>query len=383
MNILIIYNKYLYYGGEDTYFEKIQKLLKKNGHTIFTYTEDSKRIGSSFMRKVGISLNLIYNPTVKHKLDAIIGSKKIDAALVLNIYPLIGSTVYWELKRRKIRIIQRIANYRYLCPKTSLFRNGKICEECPISASIIPSVIHSCYQNSAVASLAFALAFRFHTLLGTLNLIHAFILPSSFVAKKHILYGAIPKKKTHILPTFYDPFIHKKRVKRVGVIYAGRLVAEKGVMFLLNAASFIPKIPITIVGEGPLKNEVVSFAKINKNIVYIPFLDKQRLLSLIAQHKALVLPALWYDVLPNIVLEAFSINTPVIAPRHGVFQSIITHNKTGVLYKKNNTLALINAIKSTIRSKISYNPYFQREREKYSSEKHYNGLITLFRKGNK
>lgn len=380
INILIVYNQYQYHGGEDTYFDNIVRLLKSKGHRVFLYTEDSKTIGSSLFKKIQAAYKLFYNPALPHILDSFIGKNTIDAALVLNIYPLIGNSLYWELKRRKITIIQRIANYRYLCPKTSLFRDGKICEECPLTMSLIPSVMHSCYQNSKVASIIFALSLHFHKLLGSFNFIHAYIFPSDFVAKKHNVYGAIPKKKTHIVPTFYDSlaFNTKSGLNRIGIVYAGRLVIEKGVMFLLEAASYIPEIPITIVGEGPLKNEVVKYAKKYKHVTYIPFLDKKHLLSLISRHRALVLPALWYDVLPNIVLEAYSTNTPVIAPRHGVFQTIIKNNKTGFLYRYGDIHSFVTVVKKIAQWKVNPAIYITKECKRYYSQSHYKKIVKLF-----
>ncbi len=44
MKILLIHNYYQYYGGEETYFHSVAKLLKQKGHEVKTYTKDSKNI---------------------------------------------------------------------------------------------------------------------------------------------------------------------------------------------------------------------------------------------------------------------------------------------------------------------------------------------------
>ncbi|KKP29423.1 MAG: Glycosyl transferase group 1, partial [Parcubacteria group bacterium GW2011_GWA2_31_28] len=44
MKILFIHNYYQYYGGEETYFHSLTKLLQQKGHEVITYTKDSKDI---------------------------------------------------------------------------------------------------------------------------------------------------------------------------------------------------------------------------------------------------------------------------------------------------------------------------------------------------
>ena len=61
MKILIIHNKYLKYGGEDTTVEGETKLLLKNEHQVETLFFDNKNIVG--IEKLKLIYNVFYNNT--------------------------------------------------------------------------------------------------------------------------------------------------------------------------------------------------------------------------------------------------------------------------------------------------------------------------------
>ena len=44
MRILLIHNYYQYYGGEDTYYDSLAKLLKNKKNEVYEYTKSSKKL---------------------------------------------------------------------------------------------------------------------------------------------------------------------------------------------------------------------------------------------------------------------------------------------------------------------------------------------------
>jgi len=64
MRILLIYNRYQYRGGEDTYVDSLFKLLKDKGHQVKTYVKDSREINEkNFFEKLKIGLGMFWNLT--------------------------------------------------------------------------------------------------------------------------------------------------------------------------------------------------------------------------------------------------------------------------------------------------------------------------------
>ena len=75
MKILLIHNYYRYWGGEDSYFESLKKLLKEKGHKITTYVEDSKNIKTIF-DKIKVGIGMFWNRTVEKDLIKVIKKTK-------------------------------------------------------------------------------------------------------------------------------------------------------------------------------------------------------------------------------------------------------------------------------------------------------------------
>jgi glycosyltransferase involved in cell wall biosynthesis len=304
MKILIIHNFYQYWGGEDTYVTSLKKLLEENGHQVYLYSKDSKNI-KTVWDKIKTGVGLFYNPWVKKELEKIINDFKPDVAHFHNVYPLIGATAYRVCKKYKIPIIQHIHNYRFMCPKGILFRNGKICELCLRKKLPFWAIVYGCYHRSRLASLFFSLSFFIHKTAGTFNLIDKFIFPSEFTRDYYLKHLKINKQKTYLLPYFVDipKKIDTKSVKESNYfLFVGRLSEEKGIIEILNIFKDLPKHKLLVIGDGPLRGEVEKY-KSYKNIKLLGFKPKNEIFAYIKKAKVVIIPSLWYEVLPNVLIE--------------------------------------------------------------------------------
>lgn len=337
MKVLLIHNYYQYRGGEETYVQNITKLLRAYGHRVILYSKDSKRIKKR--DKFLIALRLFWNSTTISEIADIVQKHHPNVAFVQNIYPLMGPTVYWALKRFNVPIIQRISNYRLVCPKTNLFRKGKICELCVGKKLFLPSIFFGCYNSSHIASLFFTLSFYFHMyIIKSFLHIGAYIFPSEFIKKYVTKSSIVPESKARVIQTFAFPTATRINTqiatKKRYFLYAGRLSEEKGILALINLfkSKQLEDLRLVILGDGPLKSAVISAIKDIPNISYKGNVAKDIVMSYLRDSHALVIPSLWFDVLPNIVLESFSVGTPVVAPNLGTFSTLITNGKNGYTY---------------------------------------------------
>ncbi|MCX6732993.1 MAG: glycosyltransferase family 4 protein [Candidatus Roizmanbacteria bacterium] len=343
MKILLIHNKYRYLGGEETYVQNISKLLRAEGHTIIQYSKDTKK--ASIKDKFLIVFYLFWNPSIMKDIKDLVQKKHPDVALVQNIFPLIGPTVYWALKKQGIPIIQRISNYRLVCPKTNLYRNSKVCELCVSKKIPYYSVLFGCYNQSRVSSLLFALSIYFHKyIIKSFQNVNIYIFPSNFIEKYIKKYFYIPESKSRVIKTFAFPLSNYEKVEKDTkfhyFLYAGRLSEEKGIKKLIEIFKLkrFENIHLIILGNGPLKNEVSSLIKNCSNVTYKGSLLRRRVMHYLENSLALIMPSLWFDVLPNVALESFSVGTPVIAPNLGTFSSLINDGRNGYKYKDVNDL---------------------------------------------
>ncbi len=117
--------------------------------------------------------------------------------------------------------------------------------------------------------------------------------------------------------------------------FIGRLVTEKGIIEFLHAIPLIlekqPDVHFLIIGAGILDREVdknIRDKPWSKQVTKLGWVEHDKIPDYISALKLLVVPS--YDEgLPNLVLEAFGCDTPVLASNAGGIPDLITNNVTG------------------------------------------------------
>jgi glycosyltransferase involved in cell wall biosynthesis len=381
MNILLLYNRYRYRGGEDTYVYSTISLLRKKGHKVYPFIKDSRDIKRNILNYIKIAISLFWNFPVEKELDKVIKEFKPDLVYSQNIYPLINPSVYHLFKRYGIPVVQRMSSYRLFCPKMTLFRDNHVCQDCVNRRFPYPSVIHACYQNSRVASMVFSLAIFFHKVIGTFEIVKHYVFLSKFVKDYHTEHRLLKSSKLTDIST---PFFGKsnKSVVRQGdfFLFVGRLSEEKGILFLLEAFEKIGDAKLVMVGDGPYKGFVKRFVKRQKNITYYENMPREKVFVLMKKAKAVIIPSLGFDVLPNVLIEAYAHHRPVIVPFFAGFKNLVTEGKTGLFYEAGSKESLRSVItKANGKHLKKMVPYIIKESKKYGITDHYKLLISTMK----
>ncbi|KKQ38533.1 MAG: glycosyltransferase [Candidatus Roizmanbacteria bacterium GW2011_GWA2_37_7] len=376
MKILLVHNLYHYRGGEETYFDSLAHLLLENKHTVTKYTKDSRIIPRSLWERCNIAVNLFWNPQLSNKLEAAIQKYSPDVAHIQNIYPLITPTVYFELKKNNIPIVQTIHNYRFFCPKGTLFRDGNICELCIRHPFPYPSILHGCYQSSRMASLVMSGSMYWNNK-NIFDLIDHFIFPSSFTHKYYIQRIPTIKHKSSVLPYFV---LDKKKAQsqKQYFLYIGRLSEEKGIKELLDIFSELKQIPIIIIGDGPLSSVLQKKYHKFQNIQFLGRKSSYEISNYIRSAKCLIISSKWFEVLPLVYLEALSCGKPVLAPDTDIFVRTIEKNKL-FYYPFNNFNALKKQVVK-IDSMVDFSSFkfYDEYKAHFTPEKHYRTLMKIY-----
>jgi len=103
----------------------------------------------------------------------------------------------------------------------------------------------------------------------------------------------------------------------------------------------VKKPKLIIIGDTQ-ESEFGSYLK-NKyshSAEFINFLSKDKLYQYIRNASFIVVPSIWYENMPNVVLESFAHGKAVIASNHGCFPELIKENHNGLLFEPGNTEAL-------------------------------------------
>jgi glycosyltransferase involved in cell wall biosynthesis len=102
------------------------------------------------------------------------------------------------------------------------------------------------------------------------------------------------------------------------VLSAGRLVPEKGILELLEAAKkWNGKITLVIAGAGPLENTVRDHVNKFKNIIYLGNIDSINMPLYYSAADLLIVPSVHEEGFGRIILESLACGTPVIGSNRG------------------------------------------------------------------
>lgn len=385
MRIVLIHNFSTDTNGEDIYFLSLVKLLQNKHHTIFLYTKNNKFIKSDLLNQLGIIKRMFANELVENELRKIINRFKPDVVHIHNVYPLISPTIYRICKTLHVPIVQTIHNYRFMCAKGILFRDGKVCELCVGKKVFYPSIIYGCYHNSRLGSFVFSSSFSFHQMRKSFDCIDHYVFTSAFTRNYYLKNLDLAQNKTTVIPHFVSLGIRKisDPNRRSCFLFVGRLAEEKGIISLLDLFVTLPKLKLVVIGSGPLRGKINQYKKY-KNILVKKFLPREEVFRYMRNALCTIIPSLFYETGPLVMIESFANGIPVIVPKFGSFEEAVEDGKTGIFFKYNDFEDLRDKILYVSENKpeIEKMQKFIREEylHKYTPEKHYYALLKVYKK---
>jgi glycosyltransferase involved in cell wall biosynthesis len=79
-------------------------------------------------------------------------------------------------------------------------------------------------------------------------------------------------------------------------------------------------------------------------VEFVGNLDQQALAEFVGRARLQVIPSIWYENLPNALLEAFASSTPIVASAIGSLQDAIVDGQTGFLFAPGDAEALAKVL---------------------------------------
>jgi glycosyltransferase involved in cell wall biosynthesis len=332
MRVLGIHNSYQQLGGEDTIFATEADLLESHGHSVYRYTLSNDAV--SDFNAVNLAAVTLWNRQVYQELRSLIRKEKPHVAHFHNTFPLISPAAYHAVKAEGIPVVQTLHNYRLLCPNGLFFRDGQVCEDCLGQPIAWPGVVHACYRDSRVASGAAATMVTFHALLGTwTKAVDRFIAYSQFALSKFI-EGGLPEEKFAFKTNFLYPAPEMGAGQGGYALFVGRLSPEKGTATLLAAWEKLgQKMPLKIVGDGPLGPNVAQLAEKLPNVEWLGRKPLPEVYDLMGEAACLIFPSEWYETFGRVAIEAFAKGTPVIAANIGAIAELVKPHYNGLHFQ--------------------------------------------------
>jgi glycosyltransferase involved in cell wall biosynthesis len=217
--------------------------------------------------------------------------------------------------------------------------------------------------------------------------IQAFVTPTQFMRRKLIEFGYPPEKIAHIpTPIDAEPIAPQFDGGRY-FLYAGNLNPHKGIAVLLEAMRRCPEAQLKIAGQSTegadLEIQDCIARRGLANVEFLGFRSGAELADLYRNALALVAPALWYENMPNAVLEAMAYGKPIVSSNLGSMPELVEDGLNGRLVPPGDAQALAEAIAALARDPEAAAAMGKASRHKalreHSVESHYARLLALFR----
>lgn len=373
-------------SGEDGVFREDEKLLRSKNHKITLFTQHSDIINEfTPLEKASLSWRISWSRQSYNEVEKLIVNEKPDIAHICNTFPLISPSVYYACHKHNIPVVQTVQNYRLFCASGILFRENKVCEEC-LGRSGTRAINYGCYRNSRIQTIPIFLMHQIHRLLKTWDkYVDVYVAATEFSRQK-LIEGGLSPERVEVKPNFFLSIPDVSDNHGDYAIFFGRLSVEKGVRTLLNAWKNLNGIPLKIVGDGALREEVENTIKSmnNPSIQFLGFRPHEECLELLKSARFMIMPSEWYEGFPMTIREAFASGKSVIASRMGAMAEIVTDEKTGLLFETGNSDDLASKVRWLYNHAdidISMGKNAREEFEnKYTAEKNYEILTNIYNK---
>ncbi len=292
------------------------------------------------MRRLRHAASIIYSREARARLRDILGEARPDVAHFHNIYHHLSPSFLPILKQAGVPVVMTVHDLKLACPAYTMLRDGHVCERCK-GGRIHNVVANRCIKGSLPLSGLVMLETAVHRALGLYrDTVDAFAVPSRFYIDKLVEWGWPRERFVHVANFVDAGAMQPGTTAGEGFLYVGRLSPEKGLDTLVRAAALSSQ-PVTIVGTGPMENELRALAAETGAVVqFLGFRTGEALHDAIRASRAVVLASTWYENAPISVLEAYALGRPVIGARIGGLPEMIRDGETGAIVPPGDATAL-------------------------------------------
>ncbi|MBC2696498.1 MAG: glycosyltransferase family 4 protein [Desulfobacteraceae bacterium] len=417
MKIFLANYRYFISGGPERYLFNITEALSERGHEVIPFSihyskNQSTPYSQYFVEPLGTRdevtfrqqrfyaktlwrtiTRLFYSKDVEKAITLLVSETQPQVAYVLHYLRKLSPSLLVGLKKSGIPIVVRLSDYAMICPQAHCLRDDLPCNLC-VKGDLRHSIVHKCIQKSRAASALNALATWYHQYRHFFDLIDVFVVTNQFMYKMMINAG-FQESRLRCIPTFTDieKFKPDKKINRKYITYVGRLENIKGVHVLIDALSLLhskrPDLNIETkifgAGEESYRDYLIKKVQqtgIEKVVHFVGEVNSDDIANLLRKSFLSVVPSLWYENLPNSILESYASGVPVLASDIGSLQDCIINGETGYLFRTGDAESLANYLEYCFdhQDKTNTMGYKAREvvKQVYSSQKHIMELEYLF-----
>lgn len=354
------------------------------------YFNDVKKSPSNVIRLLSCAF---YNREAYRNFRRLIRDESPDVVYVLQQINALSPSIFKACHDEGVRVVHRLSDFNMMCPRSDFLCDGEICTSC-IHGDYHKAFARCCCHGSRATTLVRVASMKFHQSRRLFSFVDAYVCPSAFTARLLEASG-VPHKKISVIPT---PAICSSDAGFKGsgeqtatsspyVLYLGRISPEKGIDYLVKAVEEKPSLRLIITGkiEGDYADQIkrrVEQGHASGRVTFSGFVSGEEKAALIRGASCVACPSVWYENLPNAVLEAYAYGKPVVAFDVGCMPEVVRDGETGYVVPLGNVTVLAERL-SRLQRDRDLARWFgesarQLSRSVYSPEAHLAKLLDLF-----
>jgi glycosyltransferase involved in cell wall biosynthesis len=387
-----------YTAGAEWQAYRIAQALQKRGHQVRVVTVeriDSGRDGKLSwqddlyegvqVQRLSFDLNAspdknrweYDNPLIADHLQQVITEWAPDVFHITGGYLISGSALR-TAKEMDIPTVLSLTDFWFICRRVQMLRsdgsistlpiNVTTCARClaeenrrfRIPAMVAPGLMDIFWKTQS--HRAVPIQERLDFLLATLNEVDVIIAPSQFMKRVYLQAGVAPdrmiySRQGHDFSHLNPGLLNKTSSSRLRIGYLGQITWLKGVHVLFDALAQSPDLPVDVKVYGDethfpdYAGNLRRAASKDGRIEFCGLFRRQEISSVFQNIDALVVPSLWYENSPNVILEAFAHQTPVVATNLGGMAELVRHEKNGLLFEPGNAGSLAVQLRRLVAEK--------------------------------
>ena len=196
-----------------------------------------------------------------------------------------------------------------------------------------------------------------------LNAVDVVISPSQFLRGMHMDFGVdanriVYSRQGHDFDHAFGTDAPNTHTRKPGmplrVGYLGQIKPAKGVHVAVQALRHLPAgtANLTIWGDALReRNYVQEIRRMANGDAHITFggtYARADLARVMQSLDVVVVPSLWYENSPNVILEAFGHHVPVVASNFGGMAELVQHGRNGLTFEMGNAQDLARQLQRLI-----------------------------------
>jgi glycosyltransferase involved in cell wall biosynthesis len=392
--ILIVNNFYSRSGGAHVAALNQYELLKKNNINVYFFCASSdlnhdenvfvvykNRFIRLFVKL--FCLGFIFDIYVLVRFFMTL--KKIQPTIVhVHLFKasLSNSILYALSLSKNVQKILTHHDFSIIDSNSLLVDNDNKIMKSVLSGNVFDNVIKRTTKNSYILSFLIFIDWKTAHLIGYKTIFHKHITVSNF--SKKLIRSSPFGVDSNVLYNFTNKIKFDKLNIEYDYCFIGRFIDEKGVKTLLNAIKSNKDEIFLFVGFGPLLYLINEEAKYNKNI-HIKFAQNDNEVKmLLKKSRWLIIPSITFENNPLVILESWSVGTPVFGSNHGGIKELLEIGGTLKYgFKAGKTTSLNSSLQQTknislsnyknlsIKAQNCFNDFF-------SDSIHFNNLMKIY-----